>query len=136
MKYNGIVERKLRIIEENVEAIKGWNIDSFSVLKNDIKLQYAVERALQIIIEAIIDVSERILAMEKDPPSGSSAETIEKLQEKKIIDSNPEYIEMVKFRNFIVHRYENIDSEILYGVIKNKLSVFLQFVNNIRRYFG
>ena len=134
MRYNGIIERKLRLIEENVSTLKGWKVESFSQLQNDIMLQYAVERALQVIIEAIIDVSERILALEKVPPGSSSSETLEILQEKGVIESDPVYQDMIKFRNFIVHRYENIDVEIIYGVIKKRLPLFLKFVDNIRRF--
>ena len=31
----------------------------------------------------------------------------------------PDYLEMVKFRNFIVHRYERIDLEIIYAILKS-----------------
>lgn len=31
-----------------------------------------------------------------------------------LISTRPEYEDMVKFRNFIVHRYEKIDLEIIY----------------------
>jgi len=43
-----------------------------------------------------------------------------------------EYNDMVKFRNFIVHRYEKIDIEIVYSILKNKLSLFDSFINDIR----
>ncbi len=43
-----------------------------------------------------------------------------------------EYEEMVRFRNFIIHRYEKIDLEILYGILKNKLFLFREFIKEIR----
>jgi uncharacterized protein YutE (UPF0331/DUF86 family) len=44
----------------------------------------------------------------------------------------PEYAEMVRFRNFIVHRYEKIDLEIIYGILKNKIFLFRFFIEEIR----
>jgi len=41
---------------------------------------------------------------------------------------------MIRFRNFIVHRYEKVDVEIVYSIIKNKLNLFEKFVGEIRSY--
>ncbi len=132
MKYNGIIESKLRIIEQKLEEIETWNILSFNQLKESSLLQNAVERALQVCIEVMIDISERILALNKERPLQSAQDNIVKLQELKIISARPEYGDMVKFRNFIVHRYEKIDLEIIYGILKNKLFLFREFINDIR----
>ncbi|GAB6395518.1 MAG: DUF86 domain-containing protein [Bacteroidales bacterium] len=131
MKYNGVIEKKLRFIEEMISEIKRWNITSFAVLQENIMMQRAVERDLQMAIEAVIDTSERIMAIEQQP-AGTAAEAILKLQELGIVPYNPAYVEMIKFRNFIVHRYENIDLEIIYSVVKNKLPLFYEFIDAVR----
>lgn len=132
MKFNGIIEKKLRIIEENVSDIKSWNINSLQHLKESSLLQKATERALQISIEVMIDVSERILALNEIEPANTSAENMKKLEQIGIIKSFDDYANMVRFRNFIIHRYEKIDVEIIYSIIKNNLHLFSQFVNEIR----
>ncbi len=133
MKYNGIIESKLRIIEQKLAEIESWKIVSFSQLRESSMLQNAVERALQVCTEVMIDISERILALNEIPPLPSSSENIAKLQEMNIISTRPEYGDMVKFRNFIVHRYEKIDLEIIYSILKNKLFLFTAFIDEIRR---
>jgi uncharacterized protein YutE (UPF0331/DUF86 family) len=133
MKYNGIVERKLRVIEDMISEIEQWNITSFKMLQESVMLQRTVERELQVAIEAVIDTAERVLAIEKQTPPGTSVETMEKLQALGIIPTNPAYIDMVKFRNFIVRRYEKIDLGIVYTAIKNKLPLFKEFVDSIRK---
>lgn len=133
MRYNGVIESKLRVIEEKLAEIESWQIDSFAKLKESSLLQNAVERALQVAIEAVIDSGERILALEKQPPANTSTEVIYNLQELGIISSNPAYADMIRFRNFIVHRYEKIDLEIIYSVVKTKLPVFRQYVDEIRK---
>jgi len=51
-------------------------------------------------------------------PSNTSAENMKKLEQLGIIRSFDDYANMVRFRNFIVHRYEKIDIEIIYSIIK------------------
>lgn len=132
MKYNGVIENKLRLIEQKLQEIRSWKIESYDQLSKSSLLQNASERALQVAIELMIDISERILALEKVSPQNTAAENIRQLQDLKIIQSLPEYLEMVKFRNFIVHRYERIDLEIIYAILKNKLPFFESFVEDIR----
>ena len=133
MKYNGIIENKLRIIEEKVDNIKKWETDSLQDLQENSMLQHAVERALQIAIEAMVDVAERILALKKIPPQNSSALSLKKLQELNILENEKDYTDMIRFRNFIVHRNEKIDLVIIFNIITDKLYLFTQFVDEIRK---
>jgi uncharacterized protein YutE (UPF0331/DUF86 family) len=68
----------------------------------------------------------------KETPPLTSVDALEKLQTLGIIPAHSAYIDMVKFRNFIVHRYEKIDLGIVYATIKNRLSVFREFVDAVR----
>ena len=43
------------------------------------------------------------------------------------------YAEMVRFRNFIVHRYEQIEPDIVYGLARHKLDRFRDFIDEIRK---
>jgi len=132
MKYNGIIEAKLRIIEEKLLEIESWQIISYQKLQMNSMLRNATERALQVAIEAIIDVCEHILAIEGIPATDSSANVVKKVIEIGIITNSPEYIDMIRFRNFIVHRYEKIDLEIIYAIVSKKLPVFRNFIHEIR----
>ena len=132
MKFNGIIERKLRVIEENISDIVFWKIISYQQFKENSMLQKATERSLQISIEVMIDICERILALNNIQPANTSSENMKKLEELGVIKSADNYSDMVRFRNFIVHRYEKIDSEIVYSIVKNKLHLFRQFSDEIR----
>jgi uncharacterized protein YutE (UPF0331/DUF86 family) len=132
MKYNGIIEAKLRTIEEKLAEIESWQIISYQQLQVNSMLRNATERALQVSVEAIIDVSERILALEGVPAPDSSTNVIKKVIELGIISDNEEYINMIRFRNFIVHRYEKIDLQIIYAIVSKKLPVFRNFIHEIR----
>lgn len=133
MKYNGIIEAKLRTIEEKLSEIESWQIVSYQQLEINSMLRNATERALQVTIEAIIDVCEHILAIEGISAPDTSSNVIKKVIEMGIITNNPEYPDMIRFRNFIVHRYEKIDLEIIYAIVSKKLPVFRNFIHEIRK---
>jgi len=132
MKYNGIIEKKLRVMEENISDIQSWEISLYQHLKENSMLQKATERSLQISIEVMIDISERILALNNVQPGNTASENMKKLEDLGVIKSADNYSDMVRFRNFIVHRYEKIDLEILYSIVRNKLHLFRQFSDEIR----
>ena len=108
MKYNGVIEAKLRKIEEKLSEIESWQIDSFTTFCASSLLQNAVERALQVMIEAIIDTGEYILALEKEPPAVSAQSVISRLKEMGKISEEKDYVYLIRFRNFLVHRYPEI----------------------------
>ena len=132
MKYNGIIQKKFAHLDENIikltNRMKNVNFDDF---KNNWELKRASERVLQVMVEIIIDVAERIIALENAGPVNSAGEAIEKLVDIGVIKSAEPYKTMVKFRNFIVHQYEEIEPEILYNIAKNKLTDFKKFRDEI-----
>jgi uncharacterized protein YutE (UPF0331/DUF86 family) len=132
MKFNGPIEGKLRIIEEKLAEIDSWQIASFQLLQQNSMLRSATERALQVAVESIIDICERILALENIPAPETSADVVKKVIELGIIADNIEYLDMIRFRNFIVHRYEKIDLEIIYVIVTKKLFLFRNFIHEIR----
>jgi uncharacterized protein YutE (UPF0331/DUF86 family) len=133
MPINGIVESKLRFLEQTLADLEGWSLgDSMEFARNSL-LRRAVERALQLAVESMIDVAERILAAQHLVPEDTAAQSLRRLQEIGILKDANRYAEMVRFRNFIVHRYEQIDPQIVYSLAKGKLSCFRDFVDEVRR---
>lgn len=132
MKYNGVVQRKLALLNTQVlkleESLK--NI-SFSEFEQSWILRSMAERALQVAAEIIIDVAERILAIEKSGPVASAAEAIESLVSLGVLESSQPYVDMTRFRNLIVHQYEEIDPVILFDLSKKRLDDFRKFRDEI-----
>ena len=132
MPINGVVESKLRFLEQVLADLESWPLGSLAEFAGNSMLRRAVERALQLGIEGMIDVSERILAAKRLPPADTAAQNFKRLEEIGILKDAEQYTEMVRFRDFIVHRYEQIDAEIVYGLAKNRLGRFRDFVDEIR----
>lgn len=133
MEINGVVEKKLRLLEKKLDEIKEWDISNYLDFKSSSLKINAVERALTVCVEIMIDVSERILALKKISPKDSSVENFNELEKIGIIESHERYADMIRFRNFVVHRYENIDTHILFSIITKKLNDFSAFIDEIRK---
>lgn len=133
MPVNGVVESKLRFLEQTLAELDSWPLGDLSEFTGNSMLRRAVERALQLAVESMIDVAERILAASRLAPADTAAQNLKRLQEIGILKDADRYAEMVRFRNFIVHRYEQIDPQIVYGLAKSKLGRFRDFIDEVRR---
>jgi len=132
MRFNGVIQRKLALLDSQVCQLEQTLRDvSYGDFSTNWGLRCIAERALQVSIEIVIDIAERIIAMEGAGPVSTAAEAIERLERMKIIGSRTPYVEMIRFRNVIVHQYEEIDSAILFDLAKNRLSDFRRFRDEI-----
>lgn len=132
MKYNGVIQRKFALLDKQLVELRNHTKDiDFDTFKGSWAMRSMSERALQVMVEIVIDVAERIIALENAGPIASSAEAIERLVKLNVLKSAQPYNDMVKFRNLIVHQYEEIDPAIIYDIVKNKLDNFRQFRDEI-----
>ena len=132
MIYNGTIEKKIRFLEDELEMIEDWEITNYSKFKKSSLEKAAVEKALTVCVQIMIDICERILAINKKPPKNTTVENLEQIVKLKAIKSSEKYIEIFKFRNFVVHRYENIDPAITFNIVKNELNLYREFIDEIR----
>lgn len=66
-------------------------------------------------------------------PAETAAQNLQRLQEIGVLRDAGRYAEMVRFRNFIVHGYEQIEPQIVYSLAKGKLNHFRDLVDEIRK---
>lgn len=134
MNYNGVIQRKLALLNQQVQRVeqsmKGVSYTAFS---DNWEKRSMAERALQVSIEIVIDVAERIIALEGAGPIATASEAIESLVKLGVLKSVDPYVDMVRFRNFIVHQYEEIDPAVLYDLTTKRLDDFRKFRNEIDR---
>jgi uncharacterized protein YutE (UPF0331/DUF86 family) len=132
MRYNGVIQRKLALLSQQVLRLEG-SLKEISLIEfqEDWVLRSMAERALQVAAEIIIDVAERILALEKSGPAATAAEAIESLVRLKVLKSAQPYVNITRLRNVIVHQYEEIDPVILFDLAKNRLNDLRKFRDEI-----
>lgn len=133
---NGILLQKLSVIEQSVAQLRSLTPLSVSELETDWRSRRAIERLLQICVEAVIDICQRILTLEQQSPAGSGGEAVRRCVEIGVLGSEEPYRQMVQFRDFIVHRYEQVEVEILVGILKRQLKDFDRFREEILRYLA
>ena len=134
MKFNGVIQRKLALLDDQVQRLKkhtaGLTVEAF---RDDWVVRSMSERAVQVCAEIVIDIAVRLIAFHNAGPVATAADAIDKLHDLGIIQSAEPYRSMVRMRNLIVHQYEVIDPAILYEVITSRLDDFLLFRNEIDR---
>ncbi len=127
MSANAVIQRKLEVFDNTMNKLRGYLPVSYEKLCEDWGLQKIVERSLQILVEIMIDIAYRIIAKKGDVAPQVSADAIRKLKEYGIVQNDQVYSKMVKFRNFLVHNYDSLDTAILYEIISKRMSDFEQF---------
>ena len=134
MTFNGVIQRKMALLDTQIgnlrKHLSGVEKKAFV---EDWVLRSMAERALQVAIEIVIDIAERIIALHGAGPVVSATDAIKKLVQIEILESEKPYVEMVRFRNLIVHEYEEIDPELLYELATTRLEDFARFRAEIDR---
>jgi uncharacterized protein YutE (UPF0331/DUF86 family) len=132
--FNGVIQRKLSLMETQVGKLEQSLRDvEQAKFVEDWVLRSMAERALQVATEIIIDVAERILAIKGVGPAASAAEAIERLVQLGILKSAEPYVRMVRFRNLLVHQYEEINPALLFDLARNRLDDFRRFRAEVDR---
>lgn len=133
-----LVERILADIKSNIQALRKADDISWEVYKTDMRSRRFVERTLHILVEAIIDVGQHIISDEKLREPISYRDTFAVLAENRVIrtENLKTYEKMAAFRNLIVHYYERIDDEVVFGIFQRNLNDFDLFASEIAEFLS
>jgi uncharacterized protein YutE (UPF0331/DUF86 family) len=132
---NGILIGKLQSLDETLNELRSLGKVTTAQLSADWRTRRAVERDLQIAVEVVIDVCQRIIALHQQTPAATSAQAVERCVQLGVLSGKTAYEKMVQFRNFVVHRYERIDVDILADIVNNRLGDFVTFRNEVMRFY-
>jgi uncharacterized protein with HEPN domain len=94
-------------VVQEIETIKTKANHNFNSFKSDIILQRAIERDLEIIGEAI----RKIIEID---PTITSAKNI------------------IGLRNIIIHAYDSVEPEMIWGIIQNNIPVLADEIKKIK----
>lgn len=132
MKYNGVIQRKLALLDSQLVMLeKHLGTVTIEEFRESWMLRSMTERALQVCVEIVIDVCERIIALEGHGPVASGSECVDKMVSLGLLPAQDPFKSMIRFRNFVVHQYEQINPEILFDLARNKSNDFRQFISAI-----
>lgn len=99
----------------------------------DQESQLAVERALQLAIQIVIDIATHILATSSNVTPQDYADALRKLAQIKVIPSEfaRRIAPMPGFRNVLVHEYIEIDTNRVYRNLQDEVDDFVKFAEYI-----
>lgn len=131
--YERILQR-IGYIENKLNLIEQWKPEKKGVYLRDLKLQAAIERNMQNIIEAIIQICVQLVKLFNLGPPTSEDSIFELLKPKlKHYDLIKEF---KKFRNFLDHQYIKVDSEKTYKYLthfrEDTLKIIQEFKDLIK----
>lgn len=131
-----LLERTLSDIRTNVGLLREANDIDWAKYQEDPRSRRFVERTLHVLVEACIDTCQHIISSEGLREPSSYRDTFVVLAENGILDraSLPTLEKMAAFRNLLVHYYERVENEVVFGVFKNRLGDFDLFTDAIVRY--
>ena len=131
-----LIERILSEITSEVQELKNATDITWEVYKTDKRARRFVERTLHIIMKACIDVAQHIISDEKMREPSSYRDTFAVLAENDVLPPGDleRFEAMASFRNLLVHYYERVDVEVVYGIFKKDLPGFDFFVKRIVEY--
>lgn len=95
-----------------------------------------MKHALQEVIEACLDIANHIIAAESLGTASSYAEYFEKLKRKGIIDGElaGKLQEMAKFRNVLVHLYDEVEPDEVREILTEDLVDVKAFIKAVYAY--
>jgi uncharacterized protein YutE (UPF0331/DUF86 family) len=131
---NGVIVQKLQTLDEVLLELRSLGQVTEAQLHNDWRTRRAIERDVQVLIEIMIDVCQRLIALAGQTPVTTAREAIERCVQLGILARYEAYHRMVQFRNFIVHHYERIDTAILANIVNQRLGDIERFRDEILAY--
>lgn len=130
------VERKMALVIDRIQRLRGLSqkTRSFKEYQKSTDVKDIAERNLQIAIEACLDIG-KIIISEKTlrDPSDNEDLFIVLAEAGFISPSSLEFLKpMAGTRNILVHGYDKVDDEVVYGILKRHLSDFERFLAEVR----
>lgn len=126
---------KLAEIEEYLGEIYENMPQSFEEYESSTVLRRAMERLLQITIEACIDTCAILVKELKLGIPSKEEDFIQKLENSVLSEEVVSSLKnMKKFRNLIVHGYSKIDDYQVYGILRENLEDIEKFISEVKEF--
>jgi uncharacterized protein YutE (UPF0331/DUF86 family) len=127
---NDRTRQKIQFIRDRLRQLEGIQALTYEdFLAQPFVLDGSL-RALQVMIEAMLDIGSHIVAREGYGMPHTYADIVTLLADNNIFTKEQAntYVTMVGFRNLIVHLYDEVDPEIVYKLITERLDGFRVFI--------
>ena len=137
MVISEVIRKRLNKLDEYLKILEGIKKYSFEEFISDPEHYGSAERFLQLSIEVLNDIGNHIIADEKLGMINWQSDIPDILHKNNYITNElkTNWIQIIGFRNILVHDYLDIDRKIVFSVLQNNLTdiyelrkVFSQFL--------
>lgn len=118
---SGVVLRKLQVLDETLHELRSLGTITAEDLTQDWLKLRAIERDLQIAIEVLIDVCQRLISLSGQTPVENVSDAIDRAVQMGALSSKDPYRQMVQFRNLFVHHDDRVDTSVLVSIVNHRL---------------
>jgi uncharacterized protein YutE (UPF0331/DUF86 family) len=131
-----LVERKIRKMEQYLRELNTVRAQSLEEFTQNTMVKRFVERNIELAIEQMIDICKHLVAGLNLAEPETYAECFDILYENKAIPAKslPTFKAMARFRNRLIHVYDDIDDAITFEVYRKHLQDFKVFAQVIRSF--
>ena len=125
-----LLSRKLSRLQNYVDVLKTAEDINWRKYCDDLRIKAFVERYLHLAIEELLDIANHFVSFYQWREPTGYRDLLLILTEHEILPMEhlTVFQNMASFRNMLVHRYENIDDELVFGIFKKRLEDFDLFI--------
>lgn len=129
-----VLHRRLRKLDEYLGYLEAAQRYSYREFADDPERRGSVERFLHLAIEALTDMASHVVADDDLGDVERASDLPAVFAEYGYVDEDlaDTWVDMIGFRNVLVHEYADIDRERVYDVLQNGLDD----LRRLRRVFG
>ena len=133
-----LLSRKLSRLQHYVDVLKTAEDINWQKYRDDLRTKAFVERYLHLAIEELLDIANHFVSFHQWREPAGYRDLLLILTEQGILPREhlTVFQNMASFRNMLVHRYENIDDELVFGIFKKRLEDFDLFMMLIMDWAG
>jgi uncharacterized protein YutE (UPF0331/DUF86 family) len=125
-----LVSRKVSRLRGYVDELRRAEDITWAKYRSDLRAKAFVERYIHLAIEEVIDIANHFVSFHEWREPTSYRDLFSILEEHGVLPANqlPSFQNMASFRNVLVHRYESVDDELVFGIFKKRLGDFDRFI--------
>lgn len=127
------VRSKIREIKKAVDKLQKYRDMPEELFLQNFESTDTARYNLQVAIEAMLDIATHIIARKNFEIPKSNAQAFAILCRHGILSRENEkvYMAMARFRNRIVHFYDQVDDREVHGIVREKLGDYSAFIGEI-----
>ena len=133
-----LVSRKLSRLKSYVDELRRAEDINWEKYSSDLRTRAFVERYIHLAIEEVIDIANHFVSFYQWREPTGFRDLFSILGEHGVIpqDHLLTFQRMASFRNILVHRYESIDDDLVFGILVKHLGDFDLFIQLVTAWSG